>query len=62
MLVFIIQWKVTLPSGKLAMARRDSLQDFETTPRPLLFACSTSPLPTQGNHNINPTLYGIQRD
>jgi hypothetical protein len=38
MLVFIIQWKVTLPSGKLAMARRDSLQDFETTPRPLLFA------------------------
>jgi hypothetical protein len=24
--------------GKLAMARRDSLQDFETTPRPLLFA------------------------
>ena len=24
--------------GKLVMARRDSLQDFETTPRPLLFA------------------------
>jgi len=45
--------------GKLAMARRDSLQDFETTPRPLLFAPPLH-LPPK-DHNINPALYGIQR-
>lgn len=48
--------------GKLVMARRDSLQDFETTPRPLRFAPPLHFPPKETTTTSSQSCMEIQQD